>query len=99
MAESKTEQIKEQSHYLRETIRETLRSDASDEEAIQEYLKTVVLQKEDRHHIGEPEFVQPLMKRLGVESMARAGFYFYNTTDEIDHFVDVVCEVQKYIGN
>ena len=35
-----------------------LRSDASDE-AIQEYLKSVVLQKEDRHHIGEPEFVQP----------------------------------------
>ena len=35
-----------------------LRSDASDE-AIQEYLKSVVLQKEDRHHIGELEFVQP----------------------------------------
>ena len=34
-----------------------LRSDASDE-AIQEYLKSVVLQKEDRHQIGEPEFVQ-----------------------------------------
>ena len=28
-------------------------------EAIQEYLKSVVLQKEDRHQIGEPEFVQP----------------------------------------
>ena len=58
MAESKAEQIKEQSRYLRGTIRETLRSDASDE-AIQEYLKSVVLQKDDRHHIGEPEFVQP----------------------------------------
>ena len=30
-----------------------LRSDASDE-AIQEYLESVVLQKEDRHHIGSP---------------------------------------------
>ena len=39
-------------------LRSRLRSDASDE-AIQEYLKTVVLQKEDRHHIGEPDFVQP----------------------------------------
>ena len=58
MAGSKTEQIKEQSHYLRETIRETLRNDASDE-AIQKYLKSVVLQKEDQHHIGEPEYVQP----------------------------------------
>ena len=39
-------------------LRSRLRSDASDE-AIQEYLKSVVLQKEDRHHIGEPDFVQP----------------------------------------
>ena len=53
MAESKAEQIKEQSRYLRGTIAETLRSDASDE-AIQEYLKSVVLQKEDRHHLGSP---------------------------------------------
>ncbi len=39
-------------------LRSRLRSDASDE-AVQKYLKSVVLQKEDRHHIGEPEFVQP----------------------------------------
>jgi cysteine desulfurase / selenocysteine lyase len=30
---------------------------------------------------------QPLMKKLGVESTARASFYFYNTTEEIDRFV------------
>ena len=66
---------------------------------IQKYLKSVVLQKEDRHHIGEPEFVQPLMKKLGVESTARASFYFYNTTDEIDRFVEVVREIQKFSGN
>jgi cysteine desulfurase/selenocysteine lyase len=39
---------------------------------------------------------QPLMKRLGVESTARASFYFYNTTDEIDRFVDVMREIQTF---
>ena len=38
------------------------------------------------------------MKKLGVESTARASFYFYNTTDEIDHFVEVVRKIQKYFG-
>ena len=42
---------------------------------------------------------QPLMKKLGVESTARASFYFYNTTDEIDRFVEVVREIQKFFGN
>ena len=42
---------------------------------------------------------QPLMKKLGVESTARASFYFYNTTEEIDHFVELVRDVQKYFGN
>ena len=41
---------------------------------------------------------QPLMKRLGVESTARASFYFYNTTAEIDCFVEVVREIQKFFG-
>ncbi|MDB6125184.1 MAG: 3,8-cyclase [Pedosphaera sp.] len=39
-------------------LRSKLRSDASDEELIA-YLQSVVWQKEDRHHIGEPEFVAP----------------------------------------
>jgi cyclic pyranopterin phosphate synthase len=39
-------------------VRSRLRSDASDE-AIHEYLESVVLQKEDRHRIGEPDFVPP----------------------------------------
>ena len=38
------------------------------------------------------------MKKLGVESTARASFYFYNTTDEIDRFVEVVRKIQKYFG-
>ncbi|MFT6792185.1 MAG: cysteine desulfurase/selenocysteine lyase [Rubritalea sp.] len=42
---------------------------------------------------------QPLMKKLGVESTARASFYFYNTTEEIDHFVELVRDIQKYFGN
>jgi len=41
---------------------------------------------------------QPLMHKLGVESTARASFYLYNTTDEIDRFVDVLGEIQKFFG-
>jgi cysteine desulfurase/selenocysteine lyase len=41
---------------------------------------------------------QPLMKKLGVESTARASFYFYNTTEEIDRFVEVVREIQRFFG-
>jgi cysteine desulfurase/selenocysteine lyase len=41
---------------------------------------------------------QPLMKRLGVESTARASFFFYNTTAEIDRFVEVIREIQKFFG-
>ena len=41
---------------------------------------------------------QPLMRRLGVESTARASFYFYNTTDEIDRFVEVLGEIQNFFG-
>lgn len=39
-------------------LRTRLREGQSDEE-LAEYLKTVVWQKEERHHIGEPEFVAP----------------------------------------
>ncbi len=41
---------------------------------------------------------QPLMRRLGVESTARASFYFYNTFEEIDRFVKVLGEVQRFFG-
>jgi cysteine desulfurase/selenocysteine lyase len=41
---------------------------------------------------------QPRMKKLGVESTARASFYFYNTTEEIDRFVEVVREIQRFFG-
>ena len=39
---------------------------------------------------------QPLMKKLGVESTARASFYFYNTVEEIDRFVTVLHEIQRF---
>jgi len=42
---------------------------------------------------------QPLMRRLGVESTARASFYFYNTTAEIDRFVEVLAEIQKFFAS
>ncbi len=41
---------------------------------------------------------QPLMRKLGVESTARASFYFYNTTAEIDRFVEVLREIQRFFA-
>ena len=41
---------------------------------------------------------QPLMKKLGVESTARASFYFYNTAAEVDRLVEVVEKIQKFFG-
>jgi cysteine desulfurase/selenocysteine lyase len=41
---------------------------------------------------------QPLMRKLGVESTARASFYFYNTTEEIDRFAEVLVEIQKFFS-
>jgi cysteine desulfurase/selenocysteine lyase len=48
---------------------------------------------------GGHHCTQPLMRKLGVESTSRASFYFYNTTAEIDRFVEVVQEIQKFFGN
>jgi cysteine desulfurase/selenocysteine lyase len=41
---------------------------------------------------------QPLMRKLGVESTARASFYLYNTTEEIDRLAEVLVEIQKFFG-
>jgi cysteine desulfurase/selenocysteine lyase len=41
---------------------------------------------------------QPLMKKLGVESTTRASFYFYNTEVEVDRFIEVLQEIQKFFG-
>ena len=41
---------------------------------------------------------QPLMKKLGVDSTARASFYFYNTAAEVDRLVEVLEKIQKFFG-
>jgi cysteine desulfurase/selenocysteine lyase len=38
---------------------------------------------------------QPLMKFFGIEGTVRASFSFYNTTEEIDHFVESLFKVKK----
>lgn len=47
---------------------------------------------------GGHHCTQPLMHKLGVESTARASFYFYNTAAEVDRFVEVVREIQKFFA-
>jgi cysteine desulfurase/selenocysteine lyase len=45
---------------------------------------------------GGHHCTQPLMHKLGVESTARASFYFYNTRAEVDRFIEVIREIQKF---
>ena len=47
---------------------------------------------------GGHHCTQPLMKKLGVPSTARASFYFYNTKAEVDRFIEVVREIQRFFG-
>jgi len=47
---------------------------------------------------GGHHCTQPLMHKLGVESTARASFYFYNTKAEVDRFVEVMKEIQKFFA-
>ena len=47
---------------------------------------------------GGHHCTQPLMHRLGVESTARASFYFYNTKAEVDRFMEVVKEIQRFFA-
>jgi cysteine desulfurase/selenocysteine lyase len=47
---------------------------------------------------GGHHCTQPLMHKLGVESTARASFYFYNTKAEVDRFIEVIREIQKFFG-
>lgn len=39
---------------------------------------------------------QPLMKKLGTSSTCRASFYFYNTKEEIDIFIDALKKALDY---
>jgi len=47
---------------------------------------------------GGHHCTQPLMRKLGVESTARASFYMYNRTDEIDRLVEVLRDIQKFFA-
>src|SRR6266576_2828887 len=47
---------------------------------------------------GGHHCTQPLMRKLRIESTARASFYFYNTKAEVDRFVEVVRETQKFFA-
>jgi cysteine desulfurase/selenocysteine lyase len=47
---------------------------------------------------GGHHCTQPLMHKLGVESTARASFYFYNTPAEVDRLVEVLREIQKFFA-
>ncbi|HXR08324.1 MAG TPA: cysteine desulfurase [Candidatus Acidoferrum sp.] len=42
---------------------------------------------------------QPLMKRLGIDSTARASFYFYNTELEVDRLVEVLEKIRQFFGS
>jgi cysteine desulfurase/selenocysteine lyase len=42
---------------------------------------------------------QPLMRKLGLMSSARASFYFYNTESEIDRLVSVLRDAARYFGD
>ena len=39
---------------------------------------------------------QPLMRKLGVDSTARASFYFYNNPAEVDHMIDILAEIERF---
>lgn len=42
---------------------------------------------------------QPLHDKLGVPATLRASFYFYNTRDEVDHFIEILHKVNKlFVG-
>jgi cysteine desulfurase/selenocysteine lyase len=41
---------------------------------------------------------QPLMRKLGVASTARASFYFYNTPAEVDRLLDTLRHVQRFFA-
>lgn len=41
---------------------------------------------------------QPLMRALGKVATARASFYIYNDTDDVDALVEALIEMRKYFG-
>ncbi len=55
----------------------------------------------DQHGIalrGGHHCNQPLHRKLGVKSTARASFYFYNTREEVDRLVEVVEKIREFFS-
>ncbi len=47
---------------------------------------------------GGHHCTQPLMKKLGVPSTTRASYYFYNTKEEVDRFIEILHGIQKFFA-
>jgi cysteine desulfurase/selenocysteine lyase len=47
---------------------------------------------------GGHHCTQPLMRKLGLTSTARASFYFYNTPAEVDRLVETVANIEKFFN-
>jgi cysteine desulfurase/selenocysteine lyase len=45
---------------------------------------------------GGHHCTQPLMRKLGLVSSARASFYFYNTPEEVDRLVETVGQIERF---
>ena len=41
---------------------------------------------------------QPLHRKLGVKSSARASFYFYNTREEVDQMVEAIEKIRAFFS-
>ena len=55
----------------------------------------------DQHGIalrGGHHCTQPLHRKLGVPSSARASFYFYNTREEVDRLIEVVIKIREFFN-
>jgi cysteine desulfurase/selenocysteine lyase len=47
---------------------------------------------------GGHHCTQPLMRKLGLPSSARASFYFYNTHEEVDRLVETVAGIERFFS-
>jgi len=47
---------------------------------------------------GGHHCTQPLMRKLGLASSARASFYFYNTPEEVDRLVETVAGIERFFS-
>ncbi len=47
---------------------------------------------------GGHHCTQPLMRKLGLASSARASFYFYNTPAEVDRLVETVTNIERFFS-